>query len=114
MTTESAGVVLSFMKQIIDEHDVDAAISLLADDFVSHQGTESSDRAGMEAFGRWLAEKSPRSRLDVHRVVDDGQLIAVHHTDHHDEHTAVEMVDIFSVTDGRITECWIVMSGPQT
>ena len=74
------------------------------------------NRDGIEAFGRWLAEttRSRAWRSTVWSMAGSSSRCTTPTTTPTTTMTTttIEMIDIFSVVGGVITECWIVMAGP--
>ena len=75
---------------------------LVADDFVQHNPQVPS---GREAFRGFIAAVAP-VEAKVHRVLADGDLVAIHH---HFVSFGSAVVDIFRVVGGQVVEHWDVI-----
>lgn len=75
---------------------------LVAEDFVQHNPQVPSGRA---AFRDFLAAVTP-VEATVHRVIADGDLVAIHH---HFVTFGSAVIDVFRVVDGKVVEHWDVI-----
>jgi len=88
--------------------DLTVVDELVADDFVQHNPQVQS---GREAFRGFLAAVTPVEST-VHRVIADGDLVAIHH---HFATFNSAVVDIFRVVDGTVVEHWdVIQPVPET
>ncbi|GAA3696711.1 hypothetical protein GCM10022224_073100 [Nonomuraea antimicrobica] len=87
---------------------IDVLRTLLAEDFIEHSPGNPS---GREAFIAYIAEAPvARARLDLKRVIADGDHVVMHYhmvTDDDPRGTAV--VDIWRLVDEQIVEHWDVV-----
>jgi predicted SnoaL-like aldol condensation-catalyzing enzyme len=96
--------------QVFNGHDLSAAERLLSEDYVQHNPQVPTGRAGfMDAFRGFLSAY-PGLRVEVKRVLVDGDLVAVHaHWTLGAGDRGSAVVDIFRVRGGRIVEHWDVV-----
>lgn len=81
----------------------DAFDALIVDDYVQHN---PQGRDGLSATKTFFAQLGPLD-IEVHRVIVDGDLVAVHS---HFKTLGVAVVDIFRLNDeGKIVEHWDVL-----
>ena len=82
--------------------DVAAFDDLVAEDYAQHNPQAGNGRAALKAF---LAAVGPLD-VQVHRMVAEGDLVAVHG---HLRTWDMAAMDIFRFDDGRIIEHWDVL-----
>ena len=82
--------------------DVDAFDELIVEDYVQHNPQADN---GLQAVKDFFAPLGPID-VEVHRVIADGDLVAVH-----SNYKTFNMagVDIFRLNDGKIIEHWDVL-----
>jgi predicted ester cyclase len=109
-------------EEILPACDVEALAEIVAPDVVS-RGRRPDEPTGFEGVKRtmlWLATVFSDQRWDVHEVLGDGDVVAVHLT-HHGRHTgdlmgipptgrevAYEYVHFLRFRDGKTVEQWSV------
>ena len=102
--------------------DVAALDDLVAEDLIAH-GARAGEPPGIEVVRRtmlWLGRVFSEQRWEIHHVIGDGDLVAVHAT-HHARHTGELMgipptnrvvaygyVHILRFRDGKAVEHWSV------
>ena len=107
-------------EEIFPARDVDALEEVLAPDVVEH-GARPDEPAGIEGAKRtmlWLANVFSDQRWEIHHVIGEGDMVAVHCT-HHGRHTgelfgipptnrqvAYNYVHIVRFRDGKAAEHW--------
>ena len=75
-------------EQVFPACDVEALDDLVGDEVVSH-GARPGESPGIEGVRRtmlWLGRVFAEQRWEIHHVIGDGDLVAVHAT-HHARHT---------------------------
>jgi steroid delta-isomerase-like uncharacterized protein len=102
-----------------DRQDLDAAASLVAEDFVNHS-SNSQGREGIHEEGQYWFAAFPDAKVSIEDLLADGDRVAVRlraTATHQGEFLgtpptgkAVEMseIDIFRVENGLIAESWAV------
>jgi len=109
-------------EEIFPARDVEALAEVMAPDIVSH-GARPDEPAGLEGAKRtmlWLDQVFSDQRWEIHHVIGDGDLVAVHAT-HHARHTgdlmgiaptnrqvAYGYVHILRFDAGKAVEHWSV------
>ncbi|WP_433668433.1 nuclear transport factor 2 family protein [Nocardia sp. CA-136227] len=115
-TTESSRAAVLELLDHFATGDLPAAFALLADDFISHNprvphdpATTTARQAFIDFFTTPAGQALATATQQVHRVIADDTLVAVHTrlTSPHLPETAV--VDILRVHNGRIAEHWDVV-----
>jgi steroid delta-isomerase-like uncharacterized protein len=104
----------------VNAGDVDGFMEYVADDFVDHEEFPGlpSDRDGVRQFFEMMRAAFPDLRMDVHHVVSEDDLVAVHMTmtGTHDgefmgippsgRKMAVPGMDLVRIRDGKAVEHW--------
>lgn len=104
-------VVLAVWQRIFNEHDLDAADELVAEDYRQHTEGVPGGRDGFKrAFGHYLA-MSPDLRVEPRSVVAIGDLVVIRGrvfmSNPPPGHVSpIEVVDVFRVADGMLQEHW--------
>lgn len=87
----------------------DAYKQYAAEDFVHHNPYFISDRESLKAGMIESASKNPERTFEVQRVLEDGELVAVHsRVQQHPGQRAGAVVHIFRFAAGKIVELWDV------
>jgi len=105
---DRVAVARLFLDCLVVQRDAAASVAMVSDDFVSHD-PNIVGREGLVGFIEWLNAHHPSSHIEVHHEFVSGDLVAIHHTDRHGDHTELTVVDILRIVDGRITEYWGVV-----
>jgi predicted SnoaL-like aldol condensation-catalyzing enzyme len=101
--TEQNKQVVARLYDAIRSGDINAFDELIADDYVQHNPQAGN---GLQAVKEFFAPVGPVD-VEVHRVLADGELVAVH-SNYKTWNMAA--VDIFRVgDDGKIVEHWDVL-----
>ena len=68
------------------------------------------------AFVKWFAQTYPSFRIDIKRIIAEGDLVVTHsHLIHEPNDRGTAVVDIFSLENGKIVEHWdVVQEIPET
>ena len=81
----------------------------VAEDYIQHNPGANNGRAAAIAFLEPIFENNPQHRMTVHRVLVDGDLIAVHlHGQSSPDDSGAAAVDILRVEGCLIVEHWDV------
>ena len=109
-------------EEVFPACDVAALDDLVAEDLIAH-GARPGEPPGIEGVRRtmlWLGRVFSEQRWEIHHVIGDGDLVAVHAT-HHARHTgelmgipptnhvvAYDYVHILRFREGKAVEHWSV------
>jgi predicted SnoaL-like aldol condensation-catalyzing enzyme len=98
---------VSFLKLAASGRAREAAATHLASGCRHHNPHFPGDAASLTAAMDENARQHPEKRLDVHHVLEDGDLVAVHsYVQHGQNDRGVAVVHIFRFEDSRIAELW--------
>ncbi|EXG82374.1 nuclear transport factor 2 family protein [Cryptosporangium arvum] len=101
--TTTKNVVLTATGQLFGDKDATAVDRWVSPDYVQHSSLAADGPEGI----RGLVENLPDGfRYDLHRVVADGDLVALHGTYHGFGPDPLVAFDIFRVADGVLAEHW--------
>lgn len=113
---ENQKIVEELLRRVFDVHDVDAALELLHEDFVSHNPLIPHDPAttsGRQAFGDYFRTPAGQVLMHAHsevrRIVADGEHVVVHSRISRSQPPDVAVVDILRLRDGLVVEHWDVV-----
>ena len=117
---DSSKAVVRRMFELVGQGDLDRMLDLIAEDFVVHTAVPgiAPGRDGFRTFMNVFFQAFPEQSVDIHAMLEDGDLVAVRHT-HHVVHggpfaglpptgrrASVDGIEIFRVADGMIAEMW--------
>ncbi len=91
--------------------DVDEAYArFVAPDFVHHNAYFKGDRESLRAAMTEAHRRSPNERLDIHRVLEDGEFVVTHSrvVRHDPAEPDIAVVHVFRFDGGKIVELWDV------
>lgn len=100
-------IVRDFFQKVFIEHNVDAGLEHLRDDYIQHnQNVPPGKETLRQAFKKGLDNVS----TDIKRMVAEGDLVVAHHHFKLDPNSlGLAVIDIFRIQDGKIAEHWDVM-----
>jgi predicted ester cyclase len=114
-------VVLRYVEEVWNSHDLDAIDDLVSADYVNHAaGTEEYRHGGARRIWEWLLSVFPDHRFEVDDAVADGQTVALRGTmtgTHEGElmsiaptgkRVAAQRSHWFRVEVGKLVEHWAV------
>jgi steroid delta-isomerase-like uncharacterized protein len=114
-------VVLRYVEEVWNRHNLDAIDSLVSPDYVNHAATtEDYRRGGARHIWVWLLSVFPDHRFDVEHIAADGDMVAVLGTmvgTHEGELVGIaptgrrvvaRQAHWFRVEEGKLTEHWAV------
>jgi len=98
-----------FYDVVFHERRASAAVEFIRDDYVQHSPYLADGREPfIDYFGTLFAEY-PNSRMDVKRLVAEGDYVVVHsHFTRWPSDRGTAIVDIYRLEDGRLAEHWEV------
>ena len=106
-TEASKAVVGQALKALFVDFDAEAAAPLLAEDYIQHNPDVPTGAAAVLGFLPTLKEMGLSA--DVHRIIGDGDLVALHSTYHNAQAFGGDTLvafDVFRVENGKIAEHW--------
>lgn len=100
-------IVRDFIQKVFVEHEVDAGLVHLRDDYIQHnQNVPGGKELMRQAFKKGLDGVS----CDIKRIFAEGDYVIVHHHFKFDPKSlGLAVVDIFRLQDGKLAEHWDVM-----
>ena len=114
-------VVLRYVKEVWNEHDLDAIDELVSPDYINHAATTEEYRhGGARQIWEWILSVFPDHHYDVEHIAADGETVAVLGTmvgTHEGElmgieptgkRVAAQQSHWFRVVDGKLAEHWAV------
>ena len=101
-------IVRDFFRKVFTEHNVDAGLEHLRDDYIQHnQNVPAGKEVMRQAFKKGLEGVS----CDIKRIVAEGDYVVVHHHFKFDPKSlGMAVIDIFRIQDGKLAEHWDVMT----
>ncbi|GAA0242183.1 nuclear transport factor 2 family protein [Cryptosporangium japonicum] len=103
MNTTAKDIVLTAAGQLFGDRDATAVDRWVSPGYVQHSGLAPDGPEGI----RGLVESLPAGfRYDLHRVLADGDLVALHGTYHGFGPDPLVAFDVFRVADGALAEHW--------
>jgi predicted SnoaL-like aldol condensation-catalyzing enzyme len=77
--------------------------------YIQHNPNAADGPAAFIAFAKGFLAESPDLRLDIKRVIAEGDLVVLHiHATAAPDDRGVAAIDIFRLEDGKIVEHWDV------
>jgi predicted ester cyclase len=114
-------MVLRYVEEVWNEHDLDGIDGLVSPDYVNHAATtDEYRRGGARCVWEWLLSVFPDHRFEVENAAADGQTVALRGTmtaTHEGElmgiaptgkRAAAQQSHWFRVVEGKIAEHWAV------
>jgi predicted SnoaL-like aldol condensation-catalyzing enzyme len=102
-------VVLRLIELVL-AGEADAALELLAEDFVEHSPFIPPGKEGFGRFAREIGARDPTPQVSIQRVVADEEFAVVHyHSVLVPGEPGSMVAEIFRLSDGLITEHWDVV-----
>ena len=110
-TEKNKSVVLGWNELAFVQHQPEAAVAkYLGSHYRQHNPQAADGAEAFIAFVHRFAGAFPNFRLDVKRVVAEGDLVVMHsHLVREPGERGVAVVDIFRLEDGKIVEHWDVL-----
>ena len=125
MSAENKAVVRRFVEEVQNNHDIDAVDELFSPDMVNHTpmpvpGIENTNEGFKQFFSAMLAA-FPDAHFTIHDQVAEGDTVVTRKTFHGTNEgefmgmpatgrqVSMDIIDIWRVADGRLTEHWGVL-----
>ena len=104
-------VVISLWTKIFNEHDVEYADEIVAEDYRQHTEGVPGGRDGFKTTFRRYLEMSPDLRVEMKSIVEIDDLVVVRGNVFMSQPppgytSPIEVVDIFRVREGKLQEHW--------
>lgn len=102
----NARVVTAFYEMAFNAHrPTEAARLYIGDVYIQHNPNVPNGAAAFYGYFEGFFRDHPLSRVTIHRVIADGDLVALHlHSQETPDDPGRAIVDIFRVEDGKIVE----------
>ncbi|MFC4113262.1 ester cyclase [Nonomuraea zeae] len=102
--------VMEFYETAFNRKDADAVTALVGDPYIQHNPQIGDGVAGLQARLRQLASAFPDLRVQVKRMVAEGDYVSAHvHAVRVPGQRGVAIMDVFRLEDGKLVEHWDVM-----
>jgi len=112
LTAEEANraLVIEFYDQFFNNHQVEQAARVVADDYKQHNPDVPDGKAPFVGYFTGYFKDNPQSRARIVRSATDGDLVYLHvHSTTGPQDLGQAVVDIFRVENGIIVEHWDVI-----
>lgn len=103
---ENARIVVAFYDLAFNQHrPTEAARLYIGDRYIQHNPDVPNGAEPFYAYFEGFFRDNPQSRATIHRVIADGDLVALHvHSQEAPDDPGRAIVDIFRVENGKIIE----------
>ncbi|MQB10799.1 hypothetical protein DXT96_13180 [Agrobacterium sp. ICMP 6402] len=103
-------LVIEFYDTVFNKHDVEKGAVVVADSYKQHNPNVPDGKKPFVDYFTGFFKENPQSKARIVRSATDGDLVYLHiHSTESDGDRGRAIVDIFRVTDGKITEHWDVI-----
>lgn len=108
-------LVIAFYNNFFNNHQVDEAAKVLAEDYKQHNPTVPDGKAPFVSFFKDFFNENPHSHARIIRSAVDGDIVWLHvHSTNGENDLGEAVVDIFRVKNGKIVEHWdVIQAVPQ-
>jgi len=105
---QNKAVVREFFQKVFIDHQVDAGLELMHDNYIQHNQMVPGGKEAMRgAFKKGLEGVS----TEIKQIIAEGDRVAVHHHfKFNPDSLGAIVIDIFRLKDGKLAEHWDVMS----
>ncbi|SJM51612.1 Possible membrane protein [Brevundimonas diminuta 3F5N] len=114
---ENARIVVAFYDLAFNQHrPTEAARLYIGDRYIQHNSAVPNGGAAFYGYFEGFFRDNPQSRATIHRVIVDGDLVALHvHSQETPDDPGRAIVDIFRVENGKIVEHFdVIQTVPAT
>lgn len=114
---ENARIVVAFYDLAFNQHrPTEAARLYIGDRYIQHNPLVPNGAEPFYAYFEGFFRDNPQSRATIHRVIADGDLVALHvHSQETPDDPGRAIVDIFRVENGKIVEHFdVIQAVPAT
>lgn len=122
MSEENKAIVRRFVDEVQNQHDLGALDELFSPDFVDHSGMSTPPNLdGTRQLFTMMFSAFPDLRVNIHDQVAERDKVVTRKTFHGthqgefmgipptDKEVAFDVIDIFRIVDGKITDHWNVV-----
>lgn len=103
-------LVVEFYHQNFNQHQVDQATKVMADDYIQHNPLVPNGKAPFVSFFKGFFANNPNAKSKIVRTAADGDLVWLHiHATNGENDRGQAIIDVFRVKDGKIVEHWDVI-----
>ena len=103
-------LVVEFYHQNFNQHQVDQATKVMADDYIQHNPLVPNGKAPFVSFFKGFYANNPNAKSKIVRTAADGDLVWLHiHATNGENDRGQAIIDVFRVKDGKIVEHWDVI-----
>lgn len=104
--TANARIVTDFYEMAFNQHrPTEAARLYIGDRYIQHNPNVPNGAAAFYGYFEGFFRDHPQSRVTIHRVLADGDLVALHlHSQETPDDPGRAIVDIFRLENGKIIE----------
>nr|WP_052723842.1 nuclear transport factor 2 family protein [Paenibacillus wulumuqiensis] len=102
-------LVLNIYKDVFNEHKLNKISSYIAQGYIQHNPLAADGRQAFADFFSAYVKQNPHLKVEVKRVIADGDLVLVHnHVTTNQQDKGMAVVDIFRIKNNKIVEHWDV------
>lgn len=103
-------IVVAFYEAAINDKDFEKASQFLGDVYIQHNPLAADGPEGLRTFLEFARENMSEFRIDIKRVLVDGEYVMVHvHAKRNAGDRGSSVMDIFRVENGKVVEHWDVL-----
>ncbi|WP_241586670.1 nuclear transport factor 2 family protein [Rosenbergiella epipactidis] len=115
-TEANRQLVVNFYNQFFNQHNVDEAAKVVAEDYRQHNPQVPDGKKPFVSYFTDYFKHHPQSHAKIIRSAVDGDLVWLHiHSTENVKDRGEAIVDIFRVRDGKIVEHWdVIQEVPKT
>ncbi|MDR6189958.1 nuclear transport factor 2 family protein [Agrobacterium pusense] len=109
-------LVIEFYDTVFNKHEVEKGAAVIVDSYKQHNPVVPDGKKPFVDYFTGHFKENPQSKARIVRSAADGDLVYLHiHSTEKDGDRGRAIVDIFRVTDGKITEHWdVIQPVPET
>ena len=109
-------LVIGFYDTVFNKHEVEKGAAVIVDSYKQHNPMVPDGKKPFVDYFTGHFKENPQSKARIVRSATDGDLVYLHiHSTEKDGDRGRAIVDIFRVTDGKITEHWdVIQPVPET
>ncbi len=114
---QNGELVRQFYDMAFNQHQPrEAARLFIGDRYIQHNPMVPNGTEPFYTYFEGHFREFPQSRATIHRVIADGDLVAIHvHSQTSPEDRGVAIIDLFRVENGKIVEHWdVIQPVPET